>query len=134
GRRREGVGAGTKSVVAAGTPAPAAGKQEPPQQAAGMVHAACRRPAIGAAEDRGMAESLAHARKLGGDGGERFVPGYLAEAIGAGAFLSLTPAVANGGPRDAPRRVHHAGDGVEHIRRRGVARKRLTADHAAVLD
>ena len=81
-----------------------------------------------------MAESLAHARKLGGDGGERFVPGYLVEAVGAGAFLSLTPAVANGGPRDAQRRVHHLGDDVEHIRRRGVARKRLATDHATVLD
>src|SRR5262249_57996637 len=87
--------------------------EDPPQQAAGMVHAACRRPAIGAAEDRAMAESLAHARKLGGDGGERFVPGYLVEAVGAGAFLSLTPAVANGGPRDAQRRGHPLGDGVE---------------------
>src|SRR5262249_25572502 len=49
-------------------------------------------------------------------------------------FLSLTPAVANGGPRDAQRRGHHLGGGVEHIRRRGGARKRLTADHAAGLD
>src|SRR5262249_43861190 len=99
-----------------------------------MVHAACRRPAIGAAEDRGMAESLANARKLGGDGGERFVPGYLAEAIGAGAFLSLAPAVANGGPRDAQRGGPPPREGGEPIRRRRGTRERPAADHAAVLD
>src|SRR5262249_57427890 len=109
----------------AGRGAPRARRGDAPRRAAGMVHAACRRPAIGAAEDRAMAESLAHARKLGGDGGERFVPGYLVEAVGAGAFLSLTPAVANGGPRDAQPRGHHLRGGVEHIRLRRVARTPL---------
>jgi len=56
------------------------------------------------------------------------------EAVGAGALLSFAPAVADGGPRDAQRRVHHGRDGLEHLRRRGIARKRLAADHAAVLD
>ncbi len=81
--------------------AAAAEEQKPPQQAAGMMDAACRRPAIGAAENRGMTECFAHARKLGGDGGEGFLPGYLAETVGAGALLSLAPAFADGGPRDA---------------------------------
>src|SRR5262249_27171751 len=101
---RKTVWRGREAVVGAGAAAPPARKGDPPQQAAGMVDAARRRPAIGAAEDRGMAERLAHARKLGGDGGERLVPGYLVEAIGAGAFLSLAPAVANGGPPPAQRR------------------------------
>jgi len=48
-----------------------------------------------------MAECFAHARKLGGDGGEGFLPGYLAETVGAGAGLSFAPAFADGGPRDA---------------------------------
>src|SRR5262249_22148393 len=44
-----------EAVIGALAHAAAAEEQNPPQQAAGMVHAACRRPAIGAAEDRGMA-------------------------------------------------------------------------------
>ena len=56
------------------------------------------------------------------------------EALGAGARLALPPALADRRPRDAQRRMHHRGNGVEHIGGRGIARKRLAADHTAVLD
>ncbi len=98
------------------------------------MHVARRRPAVGAAADCAVAEGLAHARKLGGHRGERFIPGYFVEALVAGAFFSLTPAVADGGPRDAQRRVHHRRDRLEHVRGRGIARERLAADHAVILD
>jgi hypothetical protein len=123
-----------EAVVADLVDAAAAEEQEPPQQAAGMVHPPRRRPAVGAAEDRGIAERRAHPRKLVRHGGERLVPGHLVEGVGAGARFALAPAVANGRPRDAQGRVHHLRDGVEHVGRRGIACKRLAADHAAVLD
>ena len=123
-----------EAVVADLVDAAAAEEQEPPHQAAGMVDAAGRRPSIGAAEDRGMAERLAHARKFRGDRVQRLVPGHFVEALGAGALLALAPSLADGRPRDAQRRVHHLRDGLEHVRGRGIARKRLAADHAPVLD
>ena len=123
-----------EAVVADLVDAAAAEEQEPPHQAAGVMHASGRRPSIGAAEDRVVAERLAHARKLRGDRIQRLVPGHFVEAVGAGARLALTPAFADRRPCDPQRRVHHRGNGLEHARGRGIARKRLAADDAAVLD
>ena len=131
---RQEILSGAEAVVADLVDAAAAEEQEPPYQAAGMMDAACRRPSIGAAEDRVVAERLAHACKLRGDRIQRLVPGHFVEAFGAGARLALTPAFADRRPCDPQRRVHHRGNGLEHARGRGIARKRLAADDAAVLD
>src|SRR5262245_39024089 len=131
---REDVLRRAEAVIADLVDAAAAEEQEAPQQAAGMMHAPRRRPAVGAAEDRAVAEVSAHARKLVRHGGERLVPGHLVKGVGAGARLALAPAVADRWPCDAQRGMHHLRDRVEHVGRRGVARERLAADHAAVLD
>ena len=49
----------------------------------------------------------AHARELLGDCRERLLPGHFAIAVVAGALLAFAPAFANGGARDAQRRMHH---------------------------
>ncbi len=95
--------------------AAAAEEQEAPHQAARMVHAPRRRPAVAAAQDRRMAIRLAHPRDLARDGVERLVPVHLAERVGPGARLALAPSLTDGRPRDAQRRMHHLRHRVDEV-------------------
>ena len=113
---RQHVHRGAEAVIGDLVDAAAAEEQEPPHQAARMVQPPGRRPTVGAAEDRGVAEFFAHARKLAGDRVERLIPRDFVEAVGAGARLSLPPALADRRPRDAQRRMHHLGDGARACR------------------
>ena len=123
-----------KAVVGNLIDAAAAEKKEATKQATGVMDAARRRPAVGAAQDRRGAELAADARKLFGDCRERLVPGHFEKAVAAGTFLALAPSLPNGGPRYAQVRVHHRGNGFEHRRWRGIAREWLATDNPAVLD
>src|SRR5207249_1039856 len=123
-----------KAVVGNLVDATAAEKKEATQQAAGVMDAARRRPAVRAAQDRRGAELAADARKLTGNCRERLVPGHFEKTVAAGTFLALAPPLPNGGPRYAQVRVHHRGNGFEHRRWRGIARERLATNNSAVLD
>src|SRR6516162_2771550 len=96
-----------EAVVGDLVDAAATEEEKSPQQGAGMMDAPRGRPAVGAAEDRRVAELRAHALNLLGHCRECFLPGHFAIAVVTGALLALAPALTYGGPRDAQRRMHH---------------------------
>src|SRR5262249_36814791 len=123
-----------EAVVASLIDAAAAKKEKSAKQASGVMNAAGGRPAIGAAHDRPVAKFFAHTRNLPGNKAQCLVPGNFLEAVSTGAFRALAPPLANRGPRNAQRRMHHRWNRLDHVGRRRIARKRLATDYASILD
>ncbi len=122
------------AVVSDLVDAAAAEEQESAHQRPRMVQPSRRRPAVGAAENRGVAVCAAHPRQFAGDKIEHFVPAGFAEAVGAAARPPLAPAFADRRLCSPQRRVKHLRDSGEHRRGRRVALERFASDHPIVLD
>ena len=131
------------AVVADLVDTAAAGEQKAADQGARMMQPPRRGPAVRAAEDSFSAAFGAHAREFAGDEIERPLPGDFdegldaalrARVIAAAAAALFQPAFAHGRLLDAHRRIHHLGHRGEHRRGVRIARERLAAHEAAVLD
>ena len=123
-----------EAVVCDLVDAAAAEEQKSAQKAPRVVNPTGGGPAVGAAENCSAAEGLPHAQKLLGDDRQRLIPGHLAKAVAAAAFFAFAPTFAYRRACDPKRRMHHRRNSRKHVRRRGIAPERLTADNAAVLD
>jgi len=100
------------------------------------MEAAGAGPAVGTAEDRGVAIGLLHPLEFTGNHVQRLVPRYghkgFCAASPAAVRPVLQPALADHGPTDAALGIHCVRDRLDDRRRIGVAFEGMDADDAPV--